>query len=46
MKITVEGSPQELKDFFSTDVNGEKLWAAFRKEIKKDQDHIDHDLDL
>lgn len=31
MKITLEGSPKELKDFFSTDVNGKKLWALTNK---------------
>ena len=41
MKVTIEGSPNELKSFFNSSVDTEKLWKLVNK---KDQGHIDLDL--
>lgn len=36
MKITLEGSPKELKEFLSPNVDARKLWTLINK---KDQGH-------
>lgn len=42
MKITLEGSPKELKEFLSPNVDARKLWTLINK---KDQGHSMFDLD-